>query len=280
MKKTLNIKALALAGVLAGSTAILSCPLAQAAGFIDLDFENTPSVIGLGVGMVPDYTGSDDYAFGAAPFFRYTFKGQERYVQLIATELTANVLDDEMFRFGPLLNYHFGRDDSIDDPIVSRMDKIDDTVEAGAFADIVWTSASEKRERFILGVKFYQDIGNESDSYRVNLGVRYWRPVAKLVDLNLSAGMVYQGDKYSDHYFGVNVDNVGTSGLPSFTADGGMNEYYAIVGANIYLDKNWLMSVGVRASTIAGDPGDSPIVDQRGDSTQWIGGIGVGYILW
>jgi len=280
MKKALHIKELALVGVLAGSTAILSCPSIQAAGFIDLDFENTPSVIGLGVGMVPDYTGSDDYTFGAAPFFRYTFKGQERYVQLIANELTVNVLDDEMFRFGPLLNYRFGRDDSIDDPMVSRMKEIEDTVEAGAFADIVWVSATEKRQRFILGAKVYQDVGDESDGFRANLGARYWQPVAKPVDLSLSAGIVYQDDKYADHYFGVDADNVGTSGLPFFTADGGLNEYYAIVGANIYLSKNWLMSVGVRASTIAGDPGDSPIVDQQGDSTQWIGGIGVGYILW
>jgi len=280
MKQPCPIKRLALAGLLAGSTAILSCPSANAAGFIDLDFENVPTVIGLGVGVLPDYTGSDDYAIGAAPFFRYTFNKQERYIQLLANELTVNVLDDDMFRFGPLLNYRFGRDDSVDDPMVSKMKEIDDTVEAGAFMDIVWTSASEKRQRFIVGAKVYQDVGNESDGFRANLGARYWHPVAKPVDLNISAGIVYQDDNYSDHYFGVNRENVGTSGLPFFTADGGLNEYYAVVGANIYLSKNWLVSVGVRGSSIAGDPGDSPIVDQRGDATQWIGGIGLGYIMW
>ena len=37
---------------------------------------------------------------------------------------------------------------------------------------------------------------------------------------------------------------------------------------------------GVRASVLTGDPGDSPIVDQRGDSTQWVGGVGIGYAFW
>jgi outer membrane protein len=280
MKKTLNIRALALAGLFAGAAAILPCQSADAAGFIDLDFENTPSVIGIGVGMLPDYTGSDDYTMGAAPFFRYTFKGQERYVQLIANELTVNVLDDQMFRFGPLVNYRFGRDDSVEDAEVKKMKEIDGTVELGAFADIVWANASDKRQRFILGTKLYKDVGDVSDGFRANFSARYWQPVAKPVDLNISVGFVYQDDNYADCYFGVNPENRGTSALPNFTANGGVNEYYAVVGANVYLSKNWLVSAGIRGSVIAGDPGDSPIVDQRGDTTQWIGGIGVGYIMW
>ncbi len=280
MRKIFAIKTLAFAGILAGSAMTLSCPSAAAADFMDLDLENTPIVFGLGAGAYPDYVGSDDYAFGAAPFFRYTFKKQERYVQLIANELTVNILDDDMFRFGPLLNYRFGRDDNVEDPMVSKMKELDGTVEAGAFMDIVWANASEKRQRFIVGAKVYQDIGNESDGFRANVNARCWYPVAKPVDLNVSAGFNYQDDKYSDHYFGVNANNVGTSGLPFFNADGGVSEYYALVGANFYLNKNWLMSVGVRGSSIVGDPGDSPLVAQRGNETQWIGGVGVGYIMW
>jgi outer membrane protein len=280
MKEIRTIKALALAGLLAGSAAILPGQSANAAGMIDLDFENTPNVIGIGVGMLPDYTGSDDYTMGVAPFFRYTFKGQERYVQLLANELTINVLDDEMFRFGPLLNYHFGRDDSVDDDQVKLMKEIKGTTELGAFADIVWANASEKRQRFILGTKLYKDVGGESDGFRATFSARYWQPVAKPVDLNISVGFSYQDDNYADTYFGVNPENRGTSALPNFTANGGVNEYFAVVGANVYLSKNWLMSLGVRGSVIAGDPGDSPIVDQRGSATQWIGGIGIGYIMW
>nr|WP_321466095.1 MipA/OmpV family protein [uncultured Desulfobulbus sp.] len=271
---------LGLVVALAMMPGILTCSSASASGMLELDIENVPAVIGLGVGTMPDYRGSDEYDFGFAPFFRYTLKGQERYVQLLANELTVNVLDDEMFRVGPLVNYHFGRDEDVDDALVSRMQEIDDTVEVGAFADIVWTLSEDRRNRFIVGLKLYQDVGDESDGFRANVSARYWVPVAKPVDLNVSIGASYQDDDYADHYFGVNADNVGSSGLPFFTADGGLNEYYVVLGGIVYLNKNWIVSAGVRGSVISGDPADSPIVDQRGNSTQWLGGIGIGYAFW
>jgi len=258
---------------------IFSCSNALAAGVVDLNIENVPNVIGLGIGIVPDYRGSDDYTFGVAPFFRYTLEGQERYVQLLANELTVNVIDDEMFRFGPLVNYTFGRS-SVDDEVVDRMNDIDDTLEVGAFADVIWTLSEDRRHRFILGAKVYQDVLDNSDGFRANLNARYWLPVAKPVDINISVGAFYQSDDWANYYYGVNPDNVGTSGLPFFTADGGVNEYYVVLGGIFYLNKNWIVSAGIRGSVISGDPADSPIVDQRGDSTQWIGGIGIGYAFW
>lgn len=275
-----RIKESTMAVLFAASAAFAPCSQANAADLLDLDLENVPTVFGVAVGTFPDYRGSDDYTFGIAPMFRYTFNGQERYIQLLANELTINILDDNMIRFGPLANYHFGRTDDVDDPYVSRMKEIDDTIELGAFADIVWALSKDRRHRFIVGAKLYQDVGDESDGFRANVGARYWLPVAKPFDFNASVGAIYQSDDYANHYFGVNAGNVGTSGLPFFTADGGVNEYYMVLGGLFYLNKNWLVSAGVRGSVISGDPADSPIVDQRGDSTQWIGGIGVGYAFW
>lgn len=275
-----RIKESTMAILLAASAALAPCAQANAADLLDLDLENVPTVLGVAVGTFPDYRGSDDYTFGVAPMFRYTFNGQERYIQLLANELTINILDNDMVRFGPLANYHFGRTDDVDDPYVSKMKEIDDTVELGAFADIVWTLSKDRRHRFIVGAKLYQDVGNESDGFRANVGARYWLPVAKPFDFNASIGAIYQNNDYANHYFGVNADNVGTSGLPFFVADGGVNEYYMVLGGIFYLNKNWLVSAGVRGSVLSGDPADSPIVDQRGDSTQWIGGIGVGYAFW
>ena len=272
-----HFKHTTLAALLAPFVALISCPQANAAGALELDMENVPTIFGLAVGVVPDYRGSDEYTLGVAPIFRYTFNGQERYIQLLANELTINILDDDMFRFGPLANYQFGRTDDVEDEMVSKMTEIDDTVELGAFSDIVWSLSKDKRHRFIVGAKLYQDVGDESEGFRANVSARYWLPVAKPVDFNMALGATYQDDDYANHYFGINRDNVGTSGLPLFVADGGVNEYYMVLGGIFYLDKNWLVSAGIRAAVISGDPADSPLVDQRGDSTQWMGGLGVGY---
>jgi MipA family protein len=78
---------------------------------------------------------------------------------LLANKLSLNLLNSSNFRFGPVLNYHFGRDDDIEDDVVERMREIDDTVEAGVFGDMVWRDAANPRNRFILGASVLQDIG-------------------------------------------------------------------------------------------------------------------------
>ena len=47
-------------------------------------------------------------------------------------------------------------------------------------------------------------------------------------------------------YFGVNPQNVGTSGLPFFKAENGVNEYYVTLGGLMYFSRNWLGVAGLR----------------------------------
>ena len=56
----------------------------------------------------------------------------------------------------------------------------------------------------------------------------------------------------------------------------------AVSGLTTVLPVGLAMSVANRTTTesYTGDPGDSPIVDARGDSTQWVGGVGIGYAFW
>jgi outer membrane protein len=83
--------------------------------------------------MLPDYLGSDDYMGGAAPFFKYTPENTDYYVMLIATQLYVNLANHPTIRFGPVINYRFGRNDDVDDKAVKKMEEIEGTVEAGAF---------------------------------------------------------------------------------------------------------------------------------------------------
>jgi outer membrane protein len=249
---------------------------AAAQSFIEMD--TVPAMLGLGIGVAPDYRGSDDYTGAIAPFVRYTFPGSQRYVQLNANELTFNFVNHPRFRLGPVLNYHFGRDDDVDDNKVKRMREIDDTVEAGVFGEMLWTEQGNPRNRFILGLALLTDIGDESDGSRARLSARYWRQVAPAWDLHIGGGMIYANNKYNSTYFSVTTRNVGSSGLPLYDADSGMNEYFVTFGAVAYLSKNWLAMAGVRVSKLGSEPKDSPIVDRRGDSTQFIGGVGIGYM--
>ena len=265
------------AAFLVGALGLGAAGSAAAQGVLDL--EQTPTFLGLSVGVVPDYKGSDDRTAGVAPYARYTFDGQQRYVQWFANELTLNLVDSKRYHLGPVLNYHFGRDD-VKDSIVKRMDKIDATVELGVFGDIVWADEANPRNRFAVGATLLQDVGNESDGFRARATARYWHQVHPAVDLHLGGGFIYGNNKYTNHYFGVNDDNVGTSGLPGYKAEGGLNEYFVSAGVAVYLSRQWLLGAGVRYGRITGDAADSPIVDQRGSANQVTGGIGLAYIGW
>jgi outer membrane protein len=245
------------------------------------EIENVPTVIGVGVAMVPDYRGSDDYTIGVAPLLRYTFKGTNRYISVVANELSINLLNNKTWRLGPVLNYNFGRDgDDIDDRVVDDMEDIDGTVEAGLFLDYAWIDPQNPRNRFLAGVTVLTDVGDESDGTRGRLNARYWHQIAKAMDIFLVGGIWYVDSDWNDTYFGVNADNVGTSGLPLYEADSGLNEYFVGVGGLVYLSKNWALSGGVRYSRLSGDAEDSPIVDDRGDANQWIAGLGLAYLIW
>jgi MipA family protein len=259
--------------------AALCVPCLDAAAQVSIaEVDGLQAVVGLAVGAAPDYKGSDDYAGIIAPFARYVFPGTTRYVQLNATELSLNLANHPRYRFGPVLNYHVGRDDNVDDKAVKRMEEIDDTVEAGVFGEMVWTEPGRPRNRFILGATVLADVGSEHDGLRARLNARSWRQVSQRWDLHFGGGVIFGDNKYNSRYFEVTRSNVNDSGLPLYKADSGINEAYVSVGGLAYLNKNWIALVGVRVGFMAGDAKDSPVVDRRGDSTQVIGAIGIGYM--
>ena len=71
------------------------------------------------------------------------------------------------------------------------------------------------------------------------------------------------------------------SGLPQFDADGGFKHWRLGLFANQSisgdLTHGWsIFGIGLYTK-LSGDFADSPIVDQRGSSSQWFGALGVAY---
>ena len=64
--------------------------------------------VGLGVAVVPDYEGSDDYEPAPLPVARIQ-KGH-RYGQLFGLKLSSNLLEHPNFRAGPVVNFRQKRD--------------------------------------------------------------------------------------------------------------------------------------------------------------------------
>jgi outer membrane protein len=268
-------------GAAAGALMFISCwqpALAQQAGGFALEVPEVQNYVAAAVGAIPDYLGSDDYTVGAAPAGIVRFGDSERYVRVFITQLSANLLDNESWAFGPTANYRFGRDDdSIDDDVVGRMRDIDGTLEAGAFLSWKWVADVDPRQRFIVSTDFLYDVTGEHDGFVASGSVRYFHPVSRAITLSGGLSTSYGSDDYTSTYFGVDAADAARSGLSFFDADGGFRDVRANVMAIFSFSPNWHVGAGLVYSRLLGDAEDSPVVDDRGSANQLFAGVGLAY---
>jgi len=246
----------------------------------DIDVVNTPTIVGLGIAMVPDYVGSDDYTAVPLPFVRYTFRGSQRYIKLAGPELSINLLDDRNLYFGPLVRYYGSRDDDVEDDVVKKMSEIKSGANAGVFITYEIKEA-DPRDKISFTFKAYGDVSGEYDGYLVDFDASYWRKVEERWDVFVGAGTTFADKKYMDTYFSVNSGNRGSATvaeLPNYDADSSaMRDVHAQIGTIHYYDKNWLFGGAFRYSALLGDAKDSPVTDSRGDSNQMAVALFAGY---
>jgi len=249
--------------------------IAQSAG-LAIEMPDLRNVVGIAVGMVPDYAGSDDYTAGIGPSGFLRWDDTNRFVKLVATELSVNVINDKNWNFGPVINYRFGRSD-VEDVVVKLMDDIDGTVEGGVFAG--WTNVNKVDPRYRVSVsgQITGDIGSVHKGMLGTLSARYWAPVARPLVLSIGASATYASDDYNATYYGVSAKDASQSGLSTFVADGGMRDFKISPMAIFSLNPNWHLGVGAVFSHLMGDAADSPVVKDRGDENQFYVGGGLIY---
>jgi len=238
--------------------------------------EDVPNIVGIGVAMLPDYEGSDDYKGGGAPFFRLTYPKSNYYATLLATELYVNILDHPWLRLGPCANYRFGRKD-VDDKVVDKMKDIDGAFEVGGWLGVEFIDSQNPRQRFLANVEILSDVSNEYNGYNATVSARYWYPVAQMVDVTLGVGAAYGDENYMETYFGVNEEDSARSGLPVFRADSGWKDVRVIPGVVVHLSRDWHVGAGLRYAKLLEDAKNSPVVKDRGSSDQFIYGLAVAY---
>jgi outer membrane protein len=263
---------------------LLVCAMvfAQTAQAQDTPFgmDNIPNIVGVGVAMVPDYQGSDDYMVGAAPFLKYTPEKTEYYALLLATQLSVNVINHPTFRFGPMVNYRFGRDDDVEDDVVKNMEEIDGTFEAGAFIGYEWIDKNNPLHRWGITLEFLGDVGNEHKGYILSATAKYWYPVHKMIDIGMGVGATYADNHYMNTYFGVSPEDSATTGLREFKAGSGIKDVRVIPAVVMHFSPQWHAGIGCRYQRLLDDAEDSPVVaakDGKGGKDQWFYGIAVAY---
>jgi outer membrane protein len=264
------------AGILALSSALaMSNALAFSEMAEELDVTGH-GVIGLGVGSVPDYEGSDDNEGTVAPFGRYNWSSG-RYISLGGTanaeraaRLKMDLLTKETpWELGPVLQYRMKRDD-VDNNQVDNMKDVDSATEAGAF--LGWSA-----DRMRLSTTFVTDVSDEYNGSVWYLNGYYDFPINEQFKLSLGAHVTWASDNYMETYFGVDSTDAARSGLPRYSADSGFKDSGLSVIGNYQFNKTWGMAGLINYTHMMNDAKDSPLVDDVGDKDQYKAFVAVTY---
>lgn len=260
-----------------GLAALLLAPAAQAEIAVPIEGLEI-NLIGFAVASVPDYWGSSHNEGAFGPYGRYQFQGTERYVEVLGPQVKLNLLNDKNWRLGPIIRYRSARDSDVDDNVVRRMDKVDSVVEGGAFVGYKMPLSSTPLHQ----ITFNADVEGGSNGTEANLNMMYMQPFSKTIIGNIGLGMTYGNSKFMDNYFGVtsahDIALYPTLGGRAYNPSSGVVGWHIPFGVSAFVSDNWIVSGGGRYQKLVSDANDSPVV-KRGDSSQWLFGVGVAYLF-
>ena len=226
--------------------------------------------LGAGALLSPNYLGDDAYSLSVVPYIRVTHG--ERFFADVQGGAGYNVIKQENFRLGPLLQLEFGRDEDgsgtfrvagerTDD--LRGFGDIDTSVSLGGFAEVDFgkVTASAKLGQALSG----------HDGFTGEIGLGYkgvLRGNGPPIIYSLGPRINFGDNKYMTALFGVNNVQSQAANLPAFEASGGIVSY-GLSGTAIMPVTDTLSATFIGSyKRLTSDAGNSPLVTQRGSRDQ------------
>ena len=239
--------------------------------------------VGAGGAYLPDYEGSDDYEFvpaagirGQVSGIRFFTRGAFLYVDFVPRGAEALEFDA-----GPIVGARFNRTGKVKDDFVDALPERDTAIEIGAFAGISYHGLTNPYDTLSVHVDFLKDVGGAHGSSLITPTIDFGTPLSRHTYVGVSLSGEWAGGGYANYYYSISPSDSLASGLPVFDADGGFKSWRLGLLANQTitgdLTHGFSLFGAATWSHLSGDFKDSPIVDLRGSSSQWLTAIGLAY---
>ena len=251
-------------------------------------FDDTWVSIGIGAGLVPSYSGSDDYNVFPLPLIvgrvggvGISPNGPGFNLDLLS-QPPARGPAKTSISFGPSFRFRNDRADRVKDEVVELAGELDTAIEIGVNGGVTIPGVLHSRDRLGLSTSVRWDILDAHNGMLFEPGVSYFTPLGRATVVQLSVNASFVDDDFADYYYSVSPAQSVATGLPEFQADGGLNSLGTLAILTLDLDGNALNGgfniYGLAGySRLVGDAADTPFTSERGSADQFIGGIGVGY---
>ena len=256
-------------------------------------FDETWATIGIGAGVVPSYSGSDDVRVFPLPLIVGRVGGigispngpgftLDLLSQGPASGPPGAASAKPSFSFGPSFRFRNDRANQVEDEVVELAEPLDTAFEIGANAGVGFPGVLRDGDRVGISTQVRWDILGAHDGMLIEPSVSYFTPLGRAASLQVSANASFVDDSYADYYYSVSAVQSADTGLPQFSADGGLDSLGLVAIGTLDLDGNALnggfsiYAIG-GYSRLMGDGADTPYTAIRGSADQFIAGVGVGY---
>lgn len=273
---------------------VQSDPGNSAAGAIP---DGTPSVfdrdwinVGIGAGLIPTYSGSNDYFIFPLPLFTgrvagvgFRPAGAGMAFDVLSPQPSALAQSTKpQLSFGPTFRVRVERAVDSRDEVVEAAGRLDRALELGLAGGVTFPGVLHSLDSLTIGTSVRWDILGAHKGQVIEPSVSYLTPLNQGTLVQLSATMEFVDDNFARYYQSVTPAQSIASGLPVFDASGGLNRAGINATAAFDLDGNALNG-GFNIFTVAGysrmlgDGARTPFTRDRGNPNQFLIGLGLGY---
>jgi MipA family protein len=252
----------AIAGLAACSNAVAGPALTP----VNSDWTVT---IGAEVRVLPSYEGSGNTTLSLLPMFDVHRADKEGSFRSPRDGFSFGILDYGRFRAGPTTKVKFERKESSDINLRGLGD-IAWTLEAGAFVEYWPVDWLRTRAELRQGIGGHHGLVSDITADLVV-------PVAPKLVLSGGPRLTLATAAATDPYFSITTAQSVASGLPVYTAAGGVRSYGVGAQARYVWSPTWASHMFVEYERLTGDAARSPLVVQHGTPNQIQVGIGTTY---
>lgn len=237
--------------------------------------------IGVGLGLAPDYEGSDDYRLQPGGIFQGRISGVE--FQMRGLNLYTDFVPDKpgsktRLVLGPVVQVRLDRTREVADPRINQLGRLGTAVEVGFTAGISKRGVLIPPASLNFDLTVLQDVAGVHKSYIVTPALSLSSPVSRRSFARLGVSADYVGKGYARTYFDVAAGN---SLSPYATTGAGWKSASVSLLYTYDLDGDPRTGLGLFGlasyKRLLGQFADSPVVKDAGSASQAFAVAGVLY---
>lgn len=252
-------------------------------------FDETWATLGLGVGLVPSYNGSNDYIAFPLPLIvgrvggvGISPNGPGFVLDLNSPGPVMGPRKGARVAFGPAFRFRNDRNAQIEDEVVARAGRLDVAIEVGGNVQVNFPGVFKTFDQLSIGTQVRWEVLGRHKGMIVEPQIGYRAPIGRAFSLQMQITAEFVDDAFADYYFTVTPEQAAASGLAPFHAEGGLNRVGTLAILAYDLDRNplnggWSLTGIGGYSRLLGDGADTPYTAVRGSANQFITGLGVAY---